>query len=85
MVEGTFVSREGAGGGVAQNQPEPRTDEEKSASSFSLVTYFKADGPLFGFREEEGAGRSVQAARKEGCLRTPPALRMLSCPDLPRP
>jgi hypothetical protein len=36
-------------------------------------------------REEEGAGRSVPAARKEGRLRAPPTLRMLSCPDLPRP
>jgi hypothetical protein len=44
-----------------------------------------ADGPLFGVRKEEGAGRSVPAARKEGRLRAPPALRMLSCPDLPRP
>ncbi len=44
-----------------------------------------ADGPLFGLREEEGAGLSVPAARKKGCLCAPPALHMLSCPDLPRP
>ena len=40
---------------------------------------------LFGFREEEGVGRFVPAARKRGVCERHPALHMLSCPDLPRP
>ena len=37
------------------------------------------------FAKKRALDDPFPAARKKGRLRAPPALRMLSCPDLPRP
>jgi hypothetical protein len=42
-------------------------------------------GPSLDYAKKGALDDPFPAARKKGRLRAPPALRMLSCPDLPRP
>ena len=42
-------------------------------------------GPSLDYTKKRALDDPFPAARKNGRLRAPPALRMLGCPDLPRP